>query len=802
MSKQQRQIDPLEFPRETNESFELNKLLKKYLFHWPLFVIGIAITLALAYCYVKITPPVYPISATLEFNSPTATSTGIPERMNALQQVLDPLSKPVIVENELEVMKSKKIVFQVVNNLQLWVTYIQKGTGFLSKDKDLYKSTPVKFQFIKQSGTISGEGEKLEIHIKNRKSFLLTTAKKELKSYNFSSPIKSVFGTWQLLPTASFDNFIDSTLIIKVENPDIVADSYQKSIKTALEDKNAPFVNLTYSDMVPERGKDVLNSLLELYQKSALQEKNIESQKALDFIELRFDSVRHDLDTIDQRMAKYKSSQGLTDIRDQAVTTQQTKLDNIRAINDVDLQLKSIGVFEKYFNSDQKNKALPSVSNITDVSLTDLYQQLTTLQLQRERLLATLPPTNPIFTGLNNQIATLQNDFHSKIEALKGSLIATKRQLQSNSAGVQSVIRKIPLQDKAYNTIKREQDIKSKLYEDLLNLREQLSLRFNSSVSDSQVVDDAHAGKSKWPIPLVIYAMALIAGLAAPAGLLYARENLHDYIISKQQIEEETNVRVLGELSYQDSSTPIVVTEGRGKFAIGEQFRMLRTNLYHLHGNTGSGRVTLFTSSIGGEGKSFVTSNLATTLAYSSRKTIILEMDLRKPKISENFGLSSEHPGISEFLADEAADLSTLIQHTYIQNLDVMSCGTIQPNPSELLEKNKLDELIDELRGRYDDVLIDSPPLHIVTDSKIIARVTDVTLYMIMQGHTNKDELEFISEINDSKWFPKLSVVFNGIKSEKFGYGYNTSNGYYNSYNLNKEKNGLGSQLKHFLTRF
>jgi capsular exopolysaccharide synthesis family protein len=244
-----------------------------------------------------------------------------------------------------------------------------------------------------------------------------------------------------------------------------------------------------------------------------------------------------------------------------------------------------------------------------------------------------------------------------------------------------------------------------------------------------------------------------------------------------------------------------VISQGRGKFAIGEQFRVLRTNLYHVHNNNDSGRVTLFTSSTGGEGKSFVSANLAVTLAYASRKTIIMEMDLRKPKISATFGLPTEHPGISNFLDGEKLKLEDIIQPSGIPGLDVMGCGSILPNPSELLERTLLDELIVSLRQVYDDVIIDSPPIHLVTDALIIARVADASLYIMRQGYTQKAELEFINDIKSEKRFPKLSIIFNGIKRDKYGYGYNYDNSYYNTY-TDRKKHSVGGIVKKFFSRF
>jgi capsular exopolysaccharide synthesis family protein len=416
-------------------------------------------------------------------------------------------------------------------------------------------------------------------------------------------------------------------------------------------------------------------------------------------------------------------------------------------------------------------------------------------------MMATTPEQNPIFIPLNKQIATLQEGIKERVRTIRSSLIATKNRLSSYNSNIDTKIRDIPNQDRQSKSLSRTSDIKGQLYTYLLQKREEISLRYASSVSDAQIVDDAHAGPMQWPKPMIIYVMACVIGLGIPAGIIYGRDSFDVQITNRKQIEDAIAIPILGELSFQESSTPIVISQGRGKFAIGEQFRVLRTNLYHVHNNNDSGRVTIFTSSTGGEGKSFVSANLAVTLAYASRKTVILEMDLRKPKISLTFGLPMERTGISNYLDGEPLKIEDMIQPSGIPGLDVLGCGSILPNPSELLEKTKLDELILALRKMYDDVIIDTPPIHLVTDALIISRVADASLYIMRQGYTQKAELDFIKEINLEKRLPKLNIIFNGIKRDKYGYGYNYDNSYYNTY-VDRHKNTVGNMVRKFFTRF
>lgn len=797
MIKQPAHVATIALPEPIGTSRSDSSFLKRCLFHWPLFIVILILSVGLARYYLQVTKPVYEITASLKFKVPT-TSAGTYDRPNPSQQLLDPVSKPIIVENEIEVIRSQKLISKVVDSLQLWVSYILNEGNFRSA-RDLYGSTPVKFEILTKTGTIPREGSKLKIRIKDAQTFTLEEGDKDIK---FSSPVESSFGTWQLIPAANIKDYIDSSITINIQDPELVAFNYTKKIKAELENKDVPFVNLSISDDVPERGKDILNSLLIVYQNSALEDKNLEAQKTLSFIDLRVDSIGNELENIDTRIANYKSSHGLTNIATQGNTDQDSKQRNIKDIQDVEIKLKSIETFERDFEGSSKTQKLPSIpSNISDPDLASLYTQLSDLQLRRDQLSITLPPKNPIIVSLDKQLSTLQTNFKEKILSIKASLLATRSQLESYNAGVQKTLEKIPLQDKENMKMSRAQATEDKLYTDLLALREQVSFKYGPAVSDSEIVDDAHAGKVKWPVAPIVYGMALLLGLAVPGSLIYGRMSLGNYVTNRKQIEDETGAPIIGELSYVYSKKPLVVTDESSHFAVSQQFRMLRTRLYYLCESNPTGRVTLLTSSITGEGKSFVSSNLAITLAYAGKKTILLDMDLRKPKISDNFGLTNLHPGISNYLNGETRDFQALIRHSSIPGLDILSSGDIVSNSSELLLETKLDELFMVLRKSYDHIVIDAPPIHLLADALVISRFVDVTFYIIRQGFTPKNELEFVSELYTQNKFPKLNIVFNGIRIDKYGYGYGSPNSY-KPYNIKRKHRSLGSNLKGFLSRF
>ncbi|RZL05517.1 MAG: polysaccharide biosynthesis tyrosine autokinase, partial [Pedobacter sp.] len=412
----------------------------------------------------------------------------------------------------------------------------------------------------------------------------------------------------------------------------------------------------------------------------------------------------------------------------------------------------------------------PSTMGISDPSLAALINKLSELQLQRERLISTTPEGHPMFATLDNQIATTKSSIRENVRSIRNSLQSTQGQLQSNNNRFMASIKELPSDERQLVSIKRQQSIKENLYVYLLQKREEAALGSSSSMAFSKTVDEAFVDGTERPLA---YTFALLAGLLIPAGWVFGRRLLNNRVTSIKDIELITSVPVSTELFYEDSDSPIVIQPKSG-YVVGEQFRSLRTDLQYLHNKKDRGRVTLITSSIASEGKSFVTSNLGVTLAASGRKTIILELDMRKPKISQNFSLEQQK-GLSDYLQGNAAKHEIIQPSEIHAGLSIIPTGALPDNPSELLEQVELDQLINWLRTEYDDILIDTPPIYLVTDALILSRLTDAALYLVRQNHTYKVHLEFIEQLRKDGKMPKMKIVFNGVQMKgehRYGYGY------------------------------
>jgi tyrosine-protein kinase Etk/Wzc len=790
-----------------NQFSNIGSVLTKYIYHWPLFVLGLILATAGAYTYLSVVSPAYEISATILVKDEKKS----PQEKSALPE-LEQSSSPKNAESEIEILRSKKLVTRVVSELQLWTSYKTKE-GL--KTRDIYGVAPFKIVFLQKPAL---SNNKINIRIKDKKSFEMDGPSGKKQIYFFSKEVKNSVGSWMLKPTEFLDQFLGADIELDLNDPEMVSNNYLKTLDAHLLDKLAPTIGLFVVDEVPQRGKDFLNNLITAYNDAAADEEKRTTKSTIDFIDNRLASLTGELTTAEKQVAGYRSSQGLTDISSQANMYLESAQSNDVKLNDVNVQLNVINGIEHYVNSSSNNENAPATIGVSDPALNSLIEKLSTLQLKRSALLATTPEGNPMFDPINKQIALTKAAIKENVKGIKSSLLNSKRELQSVGNKTESSIKDIPVQERQFVGMKRQQTIKENLYVYLLQKREELALSYASTFSDARIVDQANVGDIKWPKVQFIAAIALLCGLGIPFLIIYFRDAFNNRITDRRDIEAVLDTPIIAELSYDDGNKVIVVNDKR--HLTGEQFRALRTNLNYLHQNKkdinnlsdhstnkldtaatskagNNGKVTLFTSSISKEGKSFVSTNLGVSLAASGRKTVILEMDLRKPKITAIFDLPSNHPGISEFLSSKQG-IDNIIQPSGIANLDIIGSGQIPSDPSELLEKETLAILVAKLKEGYDDVIIDTAPLHLVTDAMIIARLADVTLYVIRQGYTGKDELVFIKDVYETGKLPNMNIVFNGIKRSKYGYGYSYDQSYYTGSGTTAQK----LSWKQFSSRF
>jgi tyrosine-protein kinase Etk/Wzc len=776
---------PTSSDKEKDTPSSFRDTLSYYLYHWPLIALGLLVCFSGAFIYLQKSAPLYDVKATVIINDETK----IPEQ-TALHELNDD-TKPNLAESEIEVLKSRYLVNKVVEKLHLWINYYGK-TGL--KTQDLYAISPVVFKLLDSDINIAGE--KFIIKIKDSNSFYLKKSDGTFNEFSFKKGLQNNFGIWELEPTKFLKSYVGKEVIIVISDKASVVTSYQSVIEAILPNKLSPVIEMSLKDNIQQRGEDVLNGIIDYYNKKSAEDKSRANDITLQFIDQRIGAIADQLNHSEKDLENYRSSQGITDITLQSNVSLADAQSNTSKLNDINLEINQINRIEKDLKITQNIQGVSGSLGKDYPSLNNLFETLSKLTSERQKLLATTPESNPIFQEPDRQIASVKGDILSNIENIKSSLVISRSQLQALSSGFKSSIQGLPGQERQVVDKTRQKSIQESLYNYLLQKREELSMSYASTVNNARSVDNAYSTPVKSQKAITL-AGAFLMGLLLPIVFLRGRSSLNNRISTRQQIESATGMPLFGEVSHSDSKSPLIIND-RTNMLAGEEFRAIRTNLNFLKGKRDKGMTVLVTSSISKEGKSYIASNIGLALAATGKKTIILEVDLRKPKISKTFELSGLEPGMSNYLEGNIKK-EHIIQHLSIsKNLQIIGAGTIPENPTELLERVEFDELIDWLKESYDFIIIDSPPINLVIDARILSRVSDITLYIIRQAYTFKSLLTFIKSLIKENKLPEMNFIFNSVERVRHGYGYNYDNNYYT--NAGDQKKSF--KVKEFLKRF
>jgi len=776
---------------DEEDTFKPKELLDKYLYHWPLFVLSVLIALTIAVVYLKLIQPVYEIHASLLIKEDNLNNPS--KQGNALEELnVTPANRSV--ENEVEVLKSRSLAESLVSDLQLWVDY--SSNKKIAK-QNIFGQNPVQIVFSKKGTQLAGKS--IIVYIQNDKNYYITEEGKVAQQYQFGKTVKlEALGEFKVEKTGKHKSYIDKSIIISFNDYEQTINAYQNNIKVELLNKKSPTVSLSIKDEVRERGITILNRLIVLYNLATIAEKNRITKSTLDFIDSRLASISRELNDVELQSEKFRSSRGLTDISYQSRIFLERAQLNENNINQINVQLSVVEGVEDYLKSSTGRNA-PSTLGIDDPGLNSMIQELAKLELDKARLLATTPETNPIFDPLNSQINSLKAAIKLNMGNVKRSILDSKAQLESFAKTYRSAITEIPRDERLFSAIQRQGIIKEDLFLYLLKKREEISLSYASTLADARVIDSAYASPVKWPNKIIVLGMALVAGLGFPIILLVLRSLFNDKVRGQSGLEKYTHTPVIAEINkIAIDNTELVVAEGVSPTA-AEQFGYLRTKLYTLHSSLVKGRVTVITSNIGDEGKAFVSANLALSLALSGKKVAVLDFDMRKNKLGSLFEISNEKPGISNYLQGNVSK-EDIVNHAVVHpNLDVIKSGNLFTLPSLLIEKPETEHLITWLRLNYDDIIIYTPPARLVADALIIFKFSAAVLFIVRSNFTKKYMLKFIDKISKDDTGNKVNIVLNATKEKPEVKDYRKV--YYpNDYN--RKNLSFKTRLYAFLNRF
>ncbi|MCF0075122.1 polysaccharide biosynthesis tyrosine autokinase [Dyadobacter sp. CY261] len=765
------------------EEFNLSEYISRYFRYWYFFPVFFISALTVAFFYLQTTLPIYSTKTSILIKEEKSIGGS---QGDILTEMSSQFGGNKTVENEMEIFKSQTLMEQVVKELTLDVAYTTRD-GL--KTVDLYKTSPVtvKAEIV----TPFGYEEPLTITIVDSTHFRFND---EEKVFTFNQRFNNAWGAFVVTKGGSSPYEKVHIHFGDVKN---LSEAILKRLTVEQPNVKSTVLELTYEDSNVQRAKDILNKLLDVYVQSSLNDKNSEASNTLKFIENRLGLITGELGDVEKDVEAYKTNQGITDISAESKLFLENIKENDSKLNEVNTKISILESIETYIQNAGDGAVAPATYMIDDPVLVSLLTKFNELELQRERYARTTSPNNPLLQTINTQLNGTRQSIRENVQNLKRGMAVTKRNLENINTQFSAGLRSIPKKEREFVGIKRQQSIKEELYLYLLQKREETALAYASTVTDSRLIDaPISTFKPIKPKKTLVWLGSGIAGVLIPILLINLLFMLNNTVQRREEIEKVTHSSILGEIGQMKGTINGVpgeesIIKMTSRSAVAEQFRALRTNLQYL--GDGNCRVIMFTSSIGGEGKSFVSINLAASLAYSDKRVLLIGLDLRKPTLHERLGVPNRF-GASNCLIGQGHYVD-YIQSTGVHpKFDVLTSGPIPPNPSELLSNGKLPVLLKELREKYDYILIDSPPYGLVTDSALIAEHVDATLYLVRFNYTILDHLRRIGDLQRVRRFNNLAIIFNGVNYGA-GYGYGYGYGGYGYGYYSEESDGSNSSV-------
>jgi tyrosine-protein kinase Etk/Wzc len=758
-------------PVEENESFDLRGVLYKYFNNWYWFVLSVIIFLIIGYVYLAGQTPVYDIKGKLlvKDNGKEAGSASASQGLSL--NGFDMFSSDKLLDNEIQLLKSNTFLESSIRSLDLQVNVFYKD-GLVKKD--LYAALPIKVEVVKPND--EAYLNYIEVLPISNTSYTI-----DGKTYLFDRVVNTPYGIFVLRAQNALPKYIGKKLLLKVNDVNDLVDYYNTNLTVEAASSQGTVLLLELKDAVPQRGKDFITKLVQVYNLSSINEKNQVTLNSLRFINDRLRSISSELSGVESNVEQYKSNNQITDISTQSRIYLESLQQNDLELNKTLIQLNVLQNLESYLNGGDGAR-LPSTLGLTDATLNGLVSQLAQALNQKESLLRTTRETNPMVESLTDQITSLKKAIASNVQNIKSGLIITRNRLQTKSNQFETVIQKVPTKERGLLDVMRQQEIKNNLFTYLLEKREETSLTLASNISNTHVVDAPRS--SKFPVSpkaKVIYAVFTMLGLIFPALVLFINDAMSYTVRSREEIEKLTLVPVISEISLSKDNKLLTAVESP-RSVVAEQIRALRTNLNLASGT--SPKIILFTSNISGEGKSFVSLNIGASFASIGKKVLIMELDLRKPKLHVNLNINN-YPGLSDYLTGDI-NYTKIIQPIRQQaGYDIITCGTMTDSPAELLNSEKLNVLIETLKSQYDHIILDAPPVGLVTDAQILEKYADATMFIVRFNYTHKVHVQSINRLYLEHKFKNPKIIFNSIKQTRNGYG-KDGYGYYQEAELDQ----------------
>ncbi len=762
---------------EAQEAEKSNQLIQKFANKffslWPWLIVSAVLGLGLAYFYLRISFPAFKIHASVLVQDDNK-STDLGEASILRDFGLFGKSN---VDNEAEIFKSRSLMEQVVRDMRLNVSYFSEGKV---KNTETYGGRPIDFRFLVPSTDTSDITSQyvLQFDKASITNFTLTNQEQEFKGH-LGDTIHLPEGPALVTPASGYAKWhYEKPLTIAIAPVDAVTQKYLASLKVEIPNKQVSVIYLTLSDIIPAKGEAILNQLITAYMQANVTDKNRIADSTIQFIQERLRLVFGELNDIEKDIERFKTANKLTDLTAQSGLLLQNTSEYAKQQTGQEVQLSVVQALEQFLKDNLNNsRVVPSSLVMQDANFIALVQRYNETQMQRDRMLMSLTASHPSVITTEEQLSNLRIELLSSIASVKKGIEVSVNELKKRTTGMDAAITTIPAKERTFLDYSRQQAIKQELYLFLLKKMEETAISKSATIASARIIDRAKSDPSPFkPSKTMILFMGLMGGLVLPFAVSFGKDIINTKVASMEDIVNNTTIPVLAEIGHNNANQIVAVTMNSRQL-IAEQFRSLRTNLQYLIPNKQE-KTILITSSMSGEGKSFLSINLAATLALANKKVILLELDLRKPKISENLGL--QKTGFTNYIISEGADWRTMIQTAgdHPISFDILASGPLPPNPTELLMLPKVSHLMEELKNSYDYIIIDSPPAGMVTDAEIMASYANLTIYVVRHHYTYRQQIRLVEKLYHKQTLPRINIVVNDVEIRKGRYGYGYGYGY------------------------
>jgi len=681
------QFDPI---NDNDESFNLRVQLENYLFHWKWFVLGVAVALLGAFLYLRYTPNQYSVSTTILVDD--KNSGGLASELTAFADLGLMGSSKAVLDNEMELLKSKSLAERVVKSLGTNITFFKQGNVIKS---ELFRGdAPIKINFFSADSVFHKLDTSFSVRITSPSTFTLKDATgNKSKEHNFGDLIKTSFGEMSITPLKQGKFKDDEEVIVQIVPFENVVNRYRNALQIQPVSKQASVLRISLTDPVKPKAIEILDNLVAQYNNDAVEDKNLTAKNTNDFINQRILIVNEELSSVEKGAEQFKTRNQLTDLATEAGLAVQSKSLVEKEVLELNTQLKLAEYVSDYVNANP-GELIPANLGIGDASVDGNTEKYNQLVLERNRILKGSSEINPVIVNLNGQIKNLEESIKQSLinskTALKISLNAIKGQ-QSKFA---STISEVPKQERMFRDMQRQQQIMETIYLYLLQKREENAITMAVTLPSAKIIDTAYGSNIPVaPKQNIIYLAALLLGLLIPFGVIYVLTLLDNKVHSRKDLESMIKAPILGDVPNTKSEDKIVVSDS-DRSSVAESFRLLRTNInFMLTGVKQGGKTIFVTSTVSGEGKTFVSINLAAVLSLTDKKVLLIGADIRKPKIGEYLEIKYEK-GLTHFLMDNALKPTDIIESVTAVNFDFISSSLIPPNPSELLMNGRFEEVL------------------------------------------------------------------------------------------------------------